>query len=89
MGVGVCCPFDFLNLRKHFEKPFFGKILNRLLALNYKKYIRRSMISPIEMGKCKLLEDIDNLLLEAAFGYNNLDKFYSDSSCIGLLEKIS
>ncbi|ELA42597.1 uncharacterized protein VICG_00349 [Vittaforma corneae ATCC 50505] len=89
MGIGVCCPFDFGTLRRHFCQTFYGKFLNFCMAKNYKKYISRSMKSPIYLDHCKYLEDIDKELLQTVFKFNTLEEFYDKSSCISVIDNIS
>lgn len=89
MGVGVCCPFDFGTLRRHFNQTRYGRFLNFCIAKNYKKYINRSMKSPINLDHCKYLEEIDRELLKTVFNCSTLEEFYDKSSCVSVLENIS
>lgn len=89
MGISICCPFDFLNLKNHFKNNFFGKLLNSFMTLNYKRYINRSLIKPVDLTHCKNLEEIDTELLANYLKSASLDQFYSESSCVGVIHNIS
>lgn len=89
MGVGVCCPFDFLKLRSHYTDTLYGLYLNHWMANNYKRYIKRSMIDPVDLSSYKYLEDVDKFFLNSVFGSDNLEEFYQKSSCVGVLDSIS
>lgn len=90
MGVGVCCPFNFVKLRCYFRgTSIFNKTMSRFMTWNYKRYIRRSVKTPIDLNRCKTLEEIDEKLLKSVFKHETLDSFYHNSSCVNFLDKIT
>lgn len=88
MGVGVCCPFDFFGLKSHYTSTLYGLYLNHCMANNYKRYIKRSMIDPIDLSSCKYIEEVDRFFLRSVFDTDDLDEFYRKSSCVGVLGNI-
>lgn len=89
MGVGVCCPFDFLSLNSYFKNGFFKRMLYYGMLQNYKRYLKRSLAFPLDFSDCKMIEDIDMKLLDEIYKCNSLEEHYRNSSCIKVLECIN
>lgn len=87
LGIAVCCPFDFSFLTSYFKNNYYSQFINYYMCRNYKRYIRRSMLNPINLDNCVFLDEIDTTLL-CIFEKGNLEEFYTESSCAFYIDKI-
>lgn len=88
MGVSVCCPFDFNFLKSYFKRNYYGRFIAYFMSRNYKRYLRRSMLTPLELTKSKFLDEIDTQLL-GIYKKDSLEEFYKENSCISYLDRIN
>lgn len=89
MGIAICCPFDFAYLSSYFRDELFKtRCVNYFMSRNYKRYLRKSMVSVGDLKKYKYIDEIDASLL-SIFGKGSVAELYKESSCIGYIDKIN
>jgi predicted alpha/beta-fold hydrolase len=95
-GGAICLPFDFYKIEDWMKKTYKQRFLNRLLAYNFCKYIRRNSetfsnagLDLKEVFKCRSLRDIDTLLTQKVFNFEDITSYYRKESCVHYLKNIS
>ncbi|KAI5151590.1 hypothetical protein ENBRE01_2241 [Enteropsectra breve] len=88
LGMGICCPFDFMFLYTYFNSGFFTKLVENFMTKKYIKYIKRTMKVPLEnLEKLRDIKEIDRCLLKV-FKAASIEEFYGSGSCKTYLKDI-
>lgn len=95
-GGAVCLPFDFSKIGVHFLKNPYTRFCNRLLAMNFVRYMSRNRdvfrLAGYDVDmirRCENVQQIDLLVTSKVFGISDVDEYYRNQSCVNYIERIS
>jgi predicted alpha/beta-fold hydrolase len=91
-GGAVCLPFDFSLIGTHFLKNPYTRLYNRLLAMNFIRYMRKNEDVFRKAGydiqvlkKCGSVQQIDQLVTRKIFKIDNVEEYYKSHSCVNYI----
>lgn len=76
-GVGVCVPFNFYKINNMFRSTLKA----RLLACEYRKYLKRHAVFKPFKFNFSSVEEIDRNITLKVFGFESCDEYYQKESC--------
>ncbi|ADM11848.1 alpha/beta hydrolase fold protein [Encephalitozoon intestinalis ATCC 50506] len=95
-GGAVCLPFDFFKIGIHFLKNPYTRLFNKLLAMNFVKYINRNKDVFRDAGydmnmirKCSSVQQIDMMVTTKIFDIKDVNEYYKNQSCVNYIDQIS
>ncbi|KMV65814.1 alpha/beta hydrolase domain-containing protein [Encephalitozoon cuniculi EcunIII-L] len=95
-GGAVCLPFDFFKIGVHFLKNPYTRFFNRLLAMNFVRYMNRNRDVFKSAGydvdvikRCSSVQQIDMMVTTKIFDIKDVDEYYKNQSSVNYIEKIS
>ncbi|AFM98614.1 alpha/beta hydrolase domain-containing protein [Encephalitozoon hellem ATCC 50504] len=94
-GGAVCLPFDFFKIGIHFQKNPYTRFFNRLLAMNFIKYMNSNKEVFKSAGydvdvirKCSSVQQIDMMVTTKIFDIKDVNEYYKNQSCVNYIENI-
>lgn len=94
-GGAICLPFDFFKIGAHFLKNPYTRLYNKLLAMNFVKYMSRnkdvfkSAGYDVDMVRgCESVQQIDTMVTTKIFNMKDINEYYKTESCVNYIEKI-
>lgn len=95
-GGAVCLPFDFSKIGIHFLKNPYTRFCNKLLAMNFVRYMNRNReifrVAGYDVDvvrKCESVQQIDMMVTTKVFGIKeDINEYYKKQSCVNYIGKI-
>jgi predicted alpha/beta-fold hydrolase len=91
-GGAVCLPFDFSVIGSHFLKNPYTRFCNRLLAMNFIRYMRKNEdvfrmagYDVHTLKKCRSVQQLDLLVTRKIFNISDVDEYYRIHSCVNYI----